>query len=351
MDFMSPRILLITAGSFFTGLAAAWIIAKYGFKLKLVDIPNVRSSHTIPTPRGGGMGVPLATALAAFLFLPSLYIITALALVLSVFTIIDDRKGLPVKVRFGFQLVLAAAFIFLCKKDFVALVKHDWGTVIMLLYVLLAVLFITASTNFFNFMDGINGISGFMAIVSFGLLGVYHFFYNPGSTFPVLSTAVVFSTAGFLLLNFPRARVFMGDVGSIFIGNLFALAVIFQAHGFKEFLLLTLFQSTMYLDCVSTIILRLFNGENILQAHKKHLYQRLVHGVGWSHTRATILFSLFQLLAGTAALLLYDHHILYLVGLWIVLVIIYWISRYFASGDQGGFFDNTSKKRAKKTSS
>jgi Fuc2NAc and GlcNAc transferase len=314
MESTLPYIFMIAAGSFIIGLASAWIIAKYGFKLKLVDIPNVRSSHTIPTPRGGGMGVPLATALVVFLFLPSLYIITALALVLSIFTFIDDRKGLPVKARFGFQLLLAAAFIFLCKKDFLSLVKQDWGYFIVFLYVLFAVLFITASTNFFNFMDGINGISGFMAIISFGLLGIYHFFHNPGSSFSVLSLAVVFSTAGFLLLNFPRARVFMGDVGSIFIGNLFVLAVIFQARGFKEFLLLTLFQSTMYLDCVSTIILRLFNGENILQAHKKHLYQRLVHGVGWSHTRVTILFSLFQILTGIAAIFLYNYSIIYLTG-------------------------------------
>ena len=116
------------------------------------------------------MGVPIAVGLTAFLVLQSFYIMVGLALVLSIFTFIDDRKGLPVKVRFGFQLLLALVFVVVCRAELLRLVNREWGVAAMVLFVLFAVLFITASTNFFNFMDGINGISGFMAIVSFGLL-------------------------------------------------------------------------------------------------------------------------------------------------------------------------------------
>lgn len=327
MDFTFPNFLFIALGSIVLGFAGAWVVAKYGFKLKLVDIPNDRSSHTVPTPRGGGMGIPFAVGVAAFLVIQSYYVMVGLALVLSFFTFIDDRKGLPVKVRFGFQLLSALVFVVVCRAGFLRVVNREWGGVVMAAVVLFVVLFITASTNFFNFMDGINGISGFMAVVSFGLLGGYYLYYGVGEGLIVISVTVVFSSVGFLFMNFPKGRVFMGDVGSIFIGNLFIFVVIYQVGGVKEFLLLTLFQGTMYLDCVSTLILRLVRGENILQAHKKHLYQRLVHGVGWSHTRVTLLFSLVQFLVGIGAIFLYKYHVLYLAGLWLFLIIVYWVIR------------------------
>lgn len=326
--YFNSTMLTIIFLSFGVGLFFAFLVSRYAERLGLVDIPNVRSSHTVPTPRGGGIGIPVMVAGVVFLFSPSFAVMVGLGLVLSVFALIDDKKGLPVKVRFLLQLVLALVLVLVYRGDLLRLVEREWGVLVTVLVVFFAVIFITASTNFFNFMDGINGISGFMAIVSFGLLMVYGVYFKGGGEFLLLCGAVVFSSMGFLVMNFPRARVFMGDVGSIFIGNLFAGVVIFWVGGVKEFLLLTLFQVTMYLDCVSTIILRFFKGENILQAHKKHLYQRLVHGLRWSHVRVTLLFSLVQLVVGVGAIFLYKYHVLYLIGLWLFLIIVYWIVRF-----------------------
>lgn len=325
--YFNATMLGVVVLSFGTGLFFAFLVSRYGERLGLVDIPNVRSSHTVPTPRGGGIGIPIIAGGVTFLLAPSFSIMVGLALVLSVFALIDDKKGLPVIVRFLLQMVLALVLVLVYRGDLLRSVEREWGVLVMVSVVFIAVIFITASTNFFNFMDGIDGISGFMAVVSFGLLGVYHVYYGAGGDFLLLCAAVVFSAVGFLFMNFPKGRVFMGDVGSIFIGNLFAFVVIFRAGSIKEFLLLTLFQGTMYLDCVSTIILRLFNRENILQAHKKHLYQHLVHGVGWPHARVTLVFSSVQLLAGVGAIFLYKYHVAYLAGLWLFLVIVYWLIR------------------------
>lgn len=326
-DFTIQKFIIFSLFSFFIGFISALLITKFGQKLGLVDIPNIRSSHKHPTPRGGGIGIPIAAGIVTFILLKSLYIMVGFALILAIFTFIDDKKGLPIRIRFILQLLLALALVLTCRSDFISLINHRLGLGAVLVFIAFAAFFITAATNFFNFMDGINGISGLIAIISFGLLGVYTFFYKTGSDIPLLSIVIVFSAMGFLLLNFPRARVFMGDVGSIFTGNLFAAAVVLQSAGVKEFLLLTLFQATFYIDCISTLIIRLFNKENILEAHKKHLYQRFVHGLKWSHIRVTLLYSLVQVFTGLIALWLYQYNIFYLVLLWLILVSSYWFAR------------------------
>jgi UDP-N-acetylmuramyl pentapeptide phosphotransferase/UDP-N-acetylglucosamine-1-phosphate transferase len=153
-------------------------------------------------------------------------------------------------------------------------------------------------------------------------------YFKGSSILGPLCFAVFFSTLGYLPVNFPKARVFMGDVGSIFLGNLFAAVVIWQARSFKEFLLLLAFQGTLYIDCISTIFLRISKNENVLQAHNKHLYQRLVHQFKWSHTRVTLLFSLFQLAMGLIAIWLFHYSLFYLILLWIIVFLLYWFIRY-----------------------
>jgi Fuc2NAc and GlcNAc transferase len=323
----TPLLIVIPLLSAATGFIFALAIKKFAYKLGLVDIPNIRSAHSQPTPGGGGMGIPIAAGLVTFVWAGSMHWMVGLALFLSAFSFIDDIKELPVRVRFLTQLGVALALVWVCKKEYIVLLDREWGVAAVIVFFLFTAAFITATTNFFNFMDGINGISGSMSIISFGLLGVYAFYFKGDPYLPILSIAVVFSSLGFLALNFHRARVFMGDVGSIFIGNLFAAVAVWQARSIKEFLLLLSFQSTLYIDCISTIILRLWDKENILKAHKRHLYQRFVHRLKWSHTRVTLLYSAVQLLAGLFAILFFKYSIFYLLGLWLLLISVYWFIR------------------------
>ena len=317
--------------SIIMGFSCALVVAKYGLQLGFTDVPNDRSAHTRIIPRSGGIGIPVAVILVVWIWTGRLVpvgVIAGLALLLSIFSLIDDRKGLSVTIRFLTQFSLAVVIVWIFKGEFLQLVENEWGLVFVIGAVMVGAVFITATTNFFNFMDGINGIAGFMSLISFGLIGFYAIYIKEAPAVPVLCYAVFFSTLGYLPVNFPRARVFMGDVGSIFIGNLFAAVVVWQAGSIKEFILLLSFQGTLYIDCISTICLRFSKGENVLQAHNKHLYQRFVHQFKWSHTRTTLVYSLFQLLMGVVGLLLFKYSVIYLIILWVSMFLFYWLIRF-----------------------
>jgi len=318
------KILFLSFLSFIIGLVSAFIISKVGFQLRLADIPIERSSHDKPIPKGGGIGIPIAVGLTTFLFVNTSYLLVGLALILSVIAMINDKTELSVSFRLILGFILALLLVIVYKKELISVIHDHYGLIVMLFIVIFLTIYIVASTNFFNFMDGINGIAGFEALISFSFLGIYAQYFK---NFPEISTiafSVAAASAGFLLINFPKATVFMGDVGSIFIGFFFAGIVIYLATDIKEFLLLMLFQSTFYIDCISTIVLRLWNRENILKAHKKHLYQKLVHRLGWTHSRVTVYFGLAQILIGFLGLVLFRLDIIFLTMFCGILLMVYW---------------------------
>ncbi len=318
------KILFLSFLSFVIGLVSAFIISKVGFQLRLADIPNERSSHDRPIPKGGGIGIPIAVGVTTFLFVNTNYLLVGLALIISVVAIINDRTELPISFRFILGSIMALVMVMIYKKGLISITLDHYGLIVMVFVVTFLTIYIVASTNFFNFMDGINGIAGFEALISFSLLGIYAQYFKNSPEISTIAFSVAAASAGFLLINFPKARVFMGDVGSVFIGFFFAGIVIYLATDIKEFLLLILFQSIFYIDCISTIVLRLLNRENVLKAHKKHLYQKLVHSLGWTHSRVTIYFGLAQILIGFLGLILFRLDIVFLIMFWSILLMVYW---------------------------
>jgi len=319
---------VLSGSSFLIGFFSALIISKYGLRWGFRDIPSERSAHTQITPKGGGVGIPLSLAIIAF-FIPgisNLFLIFAFILVIISF--IDDRINLSVHIRLLFQFILGVLLV-LSYKDFLfAPIRQVYGLIALVLVILYFSIYVVAATNFFNFMDGINGIAGFEAIISFGFLWIFVHHYKNLPDICMIALAVCFSTLGFLVLNFPKARVFMGDAGSTFLGFLYAGMVVYIATTLKETLVLTLFQSVFYVDAISTIFLRLLNKENILQAHKKHLYQKLVHNYQLSQTKVALLFGAAQTTIALIALLLFKSGIKSgiwpLLSLWGLVFIIYW---------------------------
>ena len=202
------------------------IFRQYAIKRELLDIPNKRSSHTSPTPRGGGIVFVVCFEVALIAILrqhqivtPWFIVIVTASIVIAMIGLIDDLIGLSAILRLTIQFLVASMLV----QSLSVMVFADFlfypG---IFLIKIIATLFIVWSINLFNFMDGIDGLASLQAI-SVCLGGALLFFIEgdtPLLVFPLVLATVV---TGFLVWNFPKAKIFMGDAGSGFIGLFVAL--------------------------------------------------------------------------------------------------------------------------------
>ena len=159
-------------------------------------------------------------------------------------------------------------------------------------------LFITATANYYNFMDGINGIAGLTGLIGFGLLAVFAHSRDADTSLKLLAICLSLSCLGFLPFNMPQARVFMGDVGSILLGFLFAVIVISVSRNVLEFISLACFLFPFYADEITTEIIRLKDGEKLWTPHRRHLYQILTNEYGIAHWKISAGYAMVQLFIG-----------------------------------------------------
>ena len=265
---------------------------------RLLDHPNARSSHRQPTPRGGGLVFVLLAAVASGLALlrpaltqqgfPSLAALPLLALPLALVGFLDDRHNLPASWRYGVQLATALGLILFSP------LPLSWLALPLLLIA------VTAVINFTNFMDGLDGlVSGCMAVA----LAAAALATSSGPL-PAVLWPLVGSLLGFLLWNWSPAKVFMGDVGSTFLGAVFA-GVVLQAPSWDRALGLLLVATPLLGDACLCVPRRLLSGQPVFHAHRLHLFQRL-HQAGWPHAgvaslyiAATVLLAVALPLGGT----------------------------------------------------
>ena len=258
----------------------------------MLDIPNARSSHEMPVPRGGGMGIicglVLGTITARLLEMP----LPGNELLLGVLLIgligfIDDRFGpLSVAARLAVQFFAAALVVYRSVGLLRLPLPEPLDFPLGALSVPAALLWMVAVTNVYNFLDGIDGFAALQGIV----VGLAMGFLNlSGGLFTVIGFTVAGACAGFLIHNWHPAEVFMGDVGSGTLGFLLA-ALPFQIEstfrGQNVFLIaicLWFFLS----DGVFTIFRRLIRGEKVWHPHRSHLYQRLVQ-TGLRHDQVVV---------------------------------------------------------------
>lgn len=274
-------------------LAAAWIalaccvlcaailafLLKSGLAWRLAtDIPNERSLHARPTPRVGGWGVVPVAVLAIVLLAPSLWLIAIGAAFLATVSQIDDRRGLPARVRF------AAHFIAVLALTVVYPAPVPWWCLVGLAFLMLWLV------NLYNFMDGADGLAGGMALFGFGAYAVAALFGPaPMHELGWACAAVAGAAAGFLLFNFHPAKIFLGDAGSIPAGFLAgALGYWGWRGGAWPVWFPALVFSPFIGDASITLIRRLLRGEKFWQAHREHYYQRMVRfGAGHAATALT----------------------------------------------------------------
>jgi Fuc2NAc and GlcNAc transferase len=282
-------------------------VRRYALARSVMDIPNERSSHTVPTPRGGGLAIA-ATFLAGTCVLWAAGVVpprVAAALAVGGATIAavgwwDDHRSLSVRWRLPAQTLAAALAVWLvggmpAVSVGVAAVPLGWGGAV------LAVVGVVWSLNLFNFMDGIDGIAG-GETVTVGVAG--------GALMAILGApglaagawALAAAAGGFLPWNWQRARIFMGDVGSSLLGFVFAvLAVASENAGSLPVLCWAMLCGVFIFDATTTLVRRGMRGERVFDAHRSHAYQRAVQA-GFSHAQVTsTVIALNLVLAALAA--------------------------------------------------
>lgn len=247
-----------------TGLA--WRIA--------TDIPNARSLHDLPTPRVGGWGIVPVCVAAMLWFAPSMWLIALAVAGLAALSQIDDRSGLPARVRFAGHLVAVVVLVTAYPA------AAPWWLLAGVAFVMLWLI------NLYNFMDGANGLAGGMALFGFGAYAVAAMSgSHPSADLVAASAAVAGASLGFLLLNFRPARLFLGDAGSIPLGF---LAGALGYWGWRAAVWPLWFPAMVFApfiaDASVTLLRRLLRGEKFWEAHREHYYQRMVRS-GMSHAR------------------------------------------------------------------
>lgn len=249
----------------------------YSLKKDILDIPNDRSSHTVPTPRGGGVAIIIVFYIGLFYFYKSLdtHLFYALltAIPIALISILDDIYTLSSKIRFLVQSIAAISALYcLGGVDYIDFIVFKLSGVWLNIIAFIAILWLT---NLYNFLDGIDGYAG-MEAVTVGI-GIYVLFGNPMGL--VISTA----SLGFLYFNWHKASIFMGDVGSATLGFIFAVFV-FSDTTQGNIYIWMVFLSLFWLDATVTLVRRARHKEKLTQAHKKHAYQRLSQS-GYSPSR------------------------------------------------------------------
>lgn len=294
-------------------LFSAWLtglLRHYALRTQLLDLPNERSSHTQPTPRGGGLAL-----VVSFVFgLVCLWLWGGVAaevlvavgvggVLIAAIGYLDDRHGLPARWRFLVHM-LAASWALWWLGGFPALPVFDVELRLGWLGIPIGVVAIVWLLNLYNFMDGIDGIAATEAVtVAVGAALLLWLQGDAGAA--ALLVILAAAALGFLVWNWPPAKIFMGDVGSAFLGYVFAVLALGLSSGALNLWVWLILLGVFVVDATYTLLRRLLRGERVYQAHRSHAYQRAARRWG-SHKKVTVAtagINVFWLLplAGVAA--------------------------------------------------
>ncbi|MDN5126829.1 glycosyltransferase family 4 protein [Aliarcobacter butzleri] len=272
-------IVLVLISFFLT-----YFIKNYMIKKSFVASVNERSSHTVPTPHGGGIAIAITWFIGLFYLYfigqieNNLFYALLFGAVISIVSFFDDIYELSPKVRLIIQAIVAIGGLYFLG-GFETLTFGIFDIQNSIFTNIFAFFMIIWFINLYNFLDGINGYAGseavFLSLAGFILFGGNHFL--------VLAVAVL----GFLYWNWNEAKIFMGDVGSTLLGYNVAIFTIYYANQEPtNFWIWIILFGVYWFDATLTLIRRKLNKERLSQAHKKHAYQRLTQA-GWSHYKVT----------------------------------------------------------------
>ena len=250
----------------------------------LLDVPNQRSSHHLPTPRGGGLGIVLAFFSAVIFTVQKDWFGLDFLLLLSMSMLIagigfwDDHQHVAARWRFLVHLIAAMGALFFLQ----GLPPLSFGSLVIdlgLFGYILGVVYLVWMLNLFNFMDGIDGIAASEAVFVAAALAGFMFAVDVHLTF--IAAALAVSSLGFLCWNWPPAKIFMGDVGSGFLGFVLGLLILLFSNQEPGFLYIGLILCAVFVvDASLTLITRFIRGEKWYAAHCSHAYQHAARKYG-----------------------------------------------------------------------
>lgn len=284
----TARMDITLAVAFVSSLLLTGVLVALAPRLGLLDLPGKRSLHAQVTPRGGGLGFALLLPLLLWFSTPvrdtGLLVWCAGLVGMALLGLADDRHNLPARLRFAVQASLVGLLV-AAHAEQVQQQLPLWQPFALLL-VSVALLWLV---NLYNFMDGINGIAAVQALCA--LLGAA---WLGGWQQPSLLLAAA-AVAGFLPWNFPRARIFMGDAGSLTLGYLLAgLALRMEVGAGSGLWVMATLLVPFGVDATLTLARRAWRRESLATAHRTHLYQRLALLLG-SHVPVTLGVALLNL--------------------------------------------------------
>lgn len=294
---MSDMLWLVVT-AFAISCLATWQMLHGARRWEVLDRPNERSSHQQPTPTLGGLGIAAGVWTGMGWYLPAEpYRWPLLASTLILLITIKDDLGQPLRPAEKLGVLLVAAIVWLWWGPHLEWVTLPWiGPVALGAWSgPLTGLWLLWLCNVYNFMDGIDGISATQTIGAGAWLAVWTWAPAPGLA--GMALAALAAAAGFLVFNFPPARIFMGDVGALFLGFWLALIGVLGERAGLPLWIAALPLGGYLFDTSYTLVRRALRGENLLQAHRTHLYQRLTR-LGFSHLRVDLGLLLLILLLG-----------------------------------------------------
>jgi UDP-N-acetylmuramyl pentapeptide phosphotransferase/UDP-N-acetylglucosamine-1-phosphate transferase len=305
MMFVGMSLVVVTS------LVSAWLTSRLARAPHFgpIDLPNDRTLHSAPTPRTGGLAVLAALAGGAlvagvlgWLARPPWWeesvrvsVVFAGAALVAAHAYWNDLNETAVLARLGVQTGAAIVTVLAA-----GLTLDRTGVPLGPLAVPITVLGLVWMMNLYNFMDGMDGFAAGMTVVGFTALAGFAF-RGGQSALAWASLLVVAATAGFLIHNFPPARIFLGDAGSVSLGFLAgSLSLLGVGEGVFDPWVPILIFSPFIVDATTTLGWRLLRGERVWRPHREHYYQRLVLA-GWGHRNAVLAEYILMLASGVSA--------------------------------------------------
>ena len=302
MTAVSGTVASAAGVAFLVALALVPLLVRFAIGRDLLDVPNARSSHEIPTPRLGGLAV-IAGVWAAAPLAGGSFLFLAAATLAGVVGLLDDFVDLKFWMKAAGQATAAFILLFLAPPPICEAAGPFWPITL-----LFGVVWIAAVVNAYNFMDGIDGIAG-----GTGILNALFLAALVGATagLGVGLAALAAAVGGFMLWNVSPARIFLGDSGSHFVGFFLGAVALYtepvgrvgDAFGpYLAFAVAVAVFAPFLFDTAFTLVRRANARKNVFAAHREHIYQRITPDPA-KHRQVSNVYFAFSAVAGLAALL------------------------------------------------
>ena len=328
--------IFLAAFSFFVFFLAYYItsyVRNYSLRNNVIDIPNDRSSHEIPTPTGGGLSISVSILLSVLLFTGGTNNVGSLALglgpaalIIAVVGWMDIHREVSTLTR-AIIYLLASVWAVLMLGGLDRLSIGNSRVELAWLGSMLAIVSLAWLINLYNFMDGTDGLAAIQAI-STGLYGGIFFLYSGELVAATICLAIIFSSSGFLIWNWARAKIFMGDVGSCTLGFSFGVLAIYgELSGTVPIYIWLILLAVFVSDATYTLVKRILSRETWYRAHNTHAYQRLVQmGIGHDTVSAYTFYTNTIILGPVAFFVLErpEYALIALSIVYFVLAVIWW---------------------------